>query len=425
MSSPSSTPAGRLPLLRRRRRAEEFARLLDGDPGAVAMQTDPHLAPLVDLAAALRSVPLGPTPDFRAVLRQRLVAVAAVQGGGEVSLPAAVRDTSAAPGIKAVPGRINEWAEGWRVRNRVIAATAAASAVVLVGGVGLAGSRSLPGQPFYGIKRGVERVQLAAAGSTEAKGERHLEFAQTRLHEVAELVNSPQAVGTGPGRQQTMIAGAPAFGGSLSSRVISTLRDMDSETKAGSKDLTTAFAHSHDAHPLQVLATFAATQQTKLTAVMPALPTAAEPQAAQSLALIKRVSIRASALLTPASCSAACGPNAPVPAPGLSPAPNGGDDLGTTPCTCARSNGSGSGSNQPGGQPVPAPSPSTTPKPGDNGQQNPPAPSTSQPPGLPGPIGPIISELPLPLPTLPVPLPTLPTIPLPSLPVPVPTIQLP
>jgi hypothetical protein len=158
---------------------------------------------------------------------------------------------------------------------------------------------------------------------------------------------------------------------------------------------------------------------------MPALPTAAEPQAAQSLALIKRVSIRASALLTPASCSAACGPNAPVPAPGLSPAPNGGDDLGTTPCTCARSNGSGSGSNQPGGQPVPAPSPSTTPKPGDNGQQNPPAPSTSQPPGLPGPIGPIISELPLPLPTLPVPLPTLPTIPLPSLPVPVPTIQLP
>jgi hypothetical protein len=384
------------------------------------MQTDPHLAPLVDLASALRSVPLGPTPDFRAALRQRLAAVAAVQGVGEVSLPAAVRDPAAAPGLKALPGRINEWAEGWRVRNRVIAATAAASAVVLVGGIGLAGSRSLPGQPFYGIKRGVEQAQLAAAGSTEAKGERHLEFAQTRLHEVAALVDSPEAIGVGRGQQQAMVAGAPTFGGSLSSRVISTLRDMDAETKAGTKDLTTAFARSHDAHPLQVLATFAATQQTKLTEVMPALPAAAEPQAEQSLALIKRVSTRASALLTPPSCSAACGPNAPVPAPGLSPAPNGGDDLGTTPCSCAsqsNGSGSGSGSHQPGGQPAPTPSASSTPKAGGNGQENPPggpAPSPSQAPGLPGPIGPIISQLPLP--TLPVPLPSLPTLPLPSLP---------
>src|SRR5437764_1158167 len=290
MSSTSPTPAGRLPLLRRRRRAEAFAELLDGRANTAVAQTDPHLAPLVDLAAALRAVPLGPTPDFRSALRQRLVAVATVQGVGEVSLPAAVRDPATAPSL---PARINDWAEGWRVRRRVIAATAAASAVVLVGGVGLAGSRSLPGQPLYGVKRGVERVQLAAAGSTEAKGERHLQFARTRLHEVAPLVDSPAALGPRVDSQHTALTGAPAFGGSLGSRVISTLRDMDQETTAGTKDLTTAFARSHDSHPLQVLAVFAATQQSKLAAVIPALPASAAPQAAESMALIQRVGNRA------------------------------------------------------------------------------------------------------------------------------------
>src|SRR5436305_6621394 len=183
-TSPSLPPAGRLSLIPGRRRAEQFAQLLDGAQVSPSLQTDPQLAPLVDLAQALRSLPLGPAPDFRQTLRKRLVAVGTVQGVGTASVPTVAGE--AAPGIGTVPSRINEWAEGWRVRRRVVAATAAASAVVLVGGVGLAGSRSLPGQPFYGVKRGVERVQLAAAGSTEAKGERHLQVARTRLHEVAD-----------------------------------------------------------------------------------------------------------------------------------------------------------------------------------------------------------------------------------------------
>ena len=56
------------PLRPGRRRAEEFARLLEGAPaGALAPvgTSDPVLAPLVGLAQALRSVPLGPSPDFR------------------------------------------------------------------------------------------------------------------------------------------------------------------------------------------------------------------------------------------------------------------------------------------------------------------------------------------------------------------------
>lgn len=425
MSNPSTTPAGRLPLLPRRRRAEAFAQLLDGKPADPSTRNDPNLAPLVELASALRSVPLGPTPDFRAALRQRLVAVASVQGVGEVSLPAAVRDTASAPGLSALPQRLNEWAEGWRVRRRFITVTAAASAVVIVGGVGLAGSRSLPGEPFYGVKRGVERVQLGLAGSTEAKGERHLQFARTRLHEVSELVHSPQALGVPVDRSHPLVAGGTAWGGSLSSRVISTLRDMDKETTAGTKDLTTAFARSHDSHPLHVLASFAAGQKSRLTAVMPALPSAAAAQAAASLALIDRVDTRASDLLTAPSCTAACTPSITTP-PGPQPTPAaGGDDLGATPCSCVQS-GSSSGSSTAGAtsEPTPAPTPTKTTSPGDsNNSNNPPAQSPSPQPTpttLQGQIGSILSQLPIPVTPPPVPLPDLP-----PLPVPVPTIHLP
>jgi len=60
------------------RRANEFAALLDRP----ARTDDPELAPYVALAGALRAVPVtaGPSPEFRTALRQRLVAVATVQG---------------------------------------------------------------------------------------------------------------------------------------------------------------------------------------------------------------------------------------------------------------------------------------------------------------------------------------------------------
>ncbi len=426
MSTPSSTSAGRLGPFSRRRRADQFAQLLDGGPSGDALRTDPQLAPLVDLAQALRSLPLGPTPDFRSTLRQRLVAVAAVQGVGEVSLPAAVRDPAAAPGLGTLPSRINEWAEGWRVRRRLIVATAAASAVVVVGGVGLAGSRSLPGEPFYGVKRGVERVQLALAGSTEAKGERHLQFARTRLHEVGSLVHSPEAIGL-QGEGSNLVAGGSALGGSLTSRVVSTLRDMDKETTAGTKDLTNAFSHSHDNHPLQVLAKFAADQRTKLVSVLPALPAAASSQAEESLQLIQRVDDRANSLLTAPPCSAACmTPAGPTPTMTPTPAPSG-DDLGVTPCSCTQSDGS-TGTDQSTDQPAATPTPTPTPtspdtEPGPGNPQPPPSssPSPSQP-SLGDQVGGIISNLPVPVPTpsTPLPLPDLP-----PLPVPVPTIHLP
>jgi hypothetical protein len=403
-----------------RRRAAEFARLLDGAPAT----NDPTLAPLATLATALRSLPVGPAPDFRAGLRQRLVAVATVQGIGAAATAGVPARVIALPGARAaarpaIGERVTEWAEGWRVRRRLVAATATLSAVVLVGGVGLAGSRSLPGEPFYGVKRGVENLQLAAARGEEAKGVRHLQFAQTRLREVSALVGRSSALGVAVSPTRYTASGT-ALGGSLTSRVRSTLRAMDHETRAGMTDLTNAYQHKHDQKPLRILRTFATEQSARITAVIPDLPTSVTSQATESLALVQQVGNQADQLLASATCTAACQatPTTPdgvtkTPAPGSTPAP----------CTCTPStSGDGSGTApSPGTQGDPAMTPS--PQPTDGNGSHPthsPTPSpTPTPTTLQDQIGGIISQLPIPIPTPPIPLPNLPV------PHPLPTIHLP
>jgi uncharacterized protein DUF5667 len=415
------------------RRADEFARLLDtagaAGRGASVTTTDPALAPLVGLAQALRTLPLGPTPDFRDGLRQRLVAVATVQGigAGAVTLPA--------PAGETVISRANDWASNWRRRRRFTVATATMSVVALAGAVLLAGHRSLPGDPFYKVKRETEAVQLAFTFGTAAKGERHLQFARTRLHEVQELVHAPSAlpvVGTSNGR--AVVAAAPAFGGSLSSRVISTLSDMDSETRAGTSDLTQAYASSHDRHDLDVIVSFATDQFRGLRSVYASLPASAQPHAKSSARLISQVAVRAHQLMVVGACTAECGAQQ---TPGADK-PKTTDTLGPKPCTCI--------SNQPtlpvpGLTATPTPTPTTTAAPeptrtrapgngdgpGGGATEGPTA--SPEPTTLGGQLGSILSQLPLPVtpPPVPIPLPTLPVKipPLKLLPSPLPTIRLP
>src|SRR4051812_19436289 len=101
------------------RRASQFAALLDSPQRS----DDPALAPYVALAGALSALPVnaGPSPDFRAALRQRLVAVATVQpagqpedaatrlrgaaGAGEKQRPVAGPPGGAAPGTPIARGR--------------------------------------------------------------------------------------------------------------------------------------------------------------------------------------------------------------------------------------------------------------------------------------------------------------------------------
>ncbi|MGQ0630918.1 MAG: DUF5667 domain-containing protein [Sporichthyaceae bacterium] len=147
---------------RERTRARTFALALDG--GAVEDPTVLGMARLSESLAGLAGA--GPSEAFRVALRQRIVAA------GAVSVTPAGGLATPAP---------------WRRR------LVAASAAIAISGVGIsatavAAGDALPGDRLYEVKRAVESMQLALAGSEIAKAERYLAMAATRLEEVAALL---------------------------------------------------------------------------------------------------------------------------------------------------------------------------------------------------------------------------------------------
>ena len=356
------------------RRAAQFAELLE----APARTNDPELAPYVALAGALRAVPVaaGPAPEFRDALRQRLMAVAAVQGVGQ---PESAMSRVRAAGIT------------WNFQRRVSIVAGAAAAATAIAGVGIGASRSLPGDAFYGVKRATENVQLALTTGTEAKGKRHLEFARTRLHEVESLVGQNSAL-------TDFIPGRVGALGHLSSEaktstIVATLKDMDAETRAGKDDLIQAYKDSGEVEPLRALDTFTHDQFSDLQDVLPALPTDAQPRAERSLSLLAAVSgeTRQAAQGSGSTSTDGTGSSQPTESPSTAPATS------QKPASKGGHHGNGSSSS---------------------------APATSSSPGVPtvpnpvptnGPtIGPLPTILPLPtqLPSALLPVPSLTELPL-------------
>jgi hypothetical protein len=236
------------------RRDEQFARLLDGTAAAAAA-VPPGMASMAGLAGALRAAgsayPTAPDPDFRAALRQRLVAVATVQGADPV-----------VSGI-AVPSR-GRLVIGVRARRGLAALVGSAAIATSVTGVAVAASRSLPGDPFYGVKKSTEAVQLWTARGDVAKGKRHLEFARTRLAEAQALPPT-------------------------SSHLTSTLSAMNSQTVQGSRELIRAAKSSGSTAPLAALATFSQQQYTGLNQLASTLPPAARAPEAAAVTLLTTV----------------------------------------------------------------------------------------------------------------------------------------
>lgn len=313
------------------RRADQFAALLDSS----ARSADPELAPYMALAGALRAVPApaGPSPEFRDALRQRLVAVATVQGVGQ-------------PHAGAVT-RLRQAGITWNFQRRVAIVAGAAAAATAIAGVGIGASRSLPGDAFYGIKRATENVQLALATGQEAKGKRHLEFARTRLDEVEALVGQSSAL------TDFMPGGVSAIGHlsdtAKTSTIVATLRDMDAETRSGAQDLLAAAASSGSAEPLRALDSFTRTQYGDLRDVVPALPTDAQPRAERSLALLTVVADRTrQAVRTEGTGTGTT--------PGGTSSPTGRASAQPTPArtqTPATHHGTGGGSTTPSTSPTP------------------------------------------------------------------------
>lgn len=390
-----------------RARSDELARLLDsGDvPAGPA-------ASYVAVAARLRTVgaeiapAIAPRAEFRAALRTRLVAVASVQ--------AVNAETAAAPTkSKALESAVS-WSQSRRAQRGIGVAAGAMASVVAVAGVAVAGSQSLPGDPFYSVKRGTEALELRTTDGTVAKGSKHLEFAAERLKEVRALsLGRHAALGGSP----TGPVAASAFGGSTSANVRKALADMDDETRTGTELLTSAYRTSNDEAPLEILSSFASRQSRDLQKLLPSLPGSVRDDAEESLALVSGVAADTSKLLAVGVCTGQCNPTQAAPSlpasggPKPAPAPTATTDA---PCGCQ-----------------PAPEPARTPDPQATDASPAPEPTTaptpSRTPASPSPKPtPSSSPLPVPVPTdslppLPIPLPTI-TPSLPALPTSVPGV---
>lgn len=158
------------PLLPAQRAAEEFAGVVDGHPGDGVADRYVPLAEVVTLLRA-HEQPV-PRPEFVIDLRERLMLAA---------------ETELRPAAAAAP----ETRQSLRPRRRERHLAAAAAAIVLVGGtagVATAAQGSLPGDPLYPLKLGIEQASVALQPSDAGKGTDLLQQAGTRLSEARSLI---------------------------------------------------------------------------------------------------------------------------------------------------------------------------------------------------------------------------------------------
>jgi hypothetical protein len=157
-----------------RRRAEEFASLLEGRGGSAAAHAD-----ALEIVAALRSVVVPePSAAYVEELRSNLLAAA-----DTLLAPAAPRLTLA------------EQVTGAPQRHRRKLSVAVGTLAVLAGttGVAMAAQSALPGESLYPIKRILESAQTSLSPDDAARAARIMDLAQDRLGETQALADSDSA----------------------------------------------------------------------------------------------------------------------------------------------------------------------------------------------------------------------------------------
>jgi hypothetical protein len=388
--------SGRTPWWRQRRQRERFARAVDSSPESTEPY-DPKLAGELAVVVMLRRTAPATAPDTDTAARMRAKVLA------ELAIPA-VRP-SPVPRVPA-PARPRGRVTGTRGRL-VIALGAAFCLVLALSGMTLLLARNaLPGDPLYAVRRTVESATLGLTVGDDAKGRKHLEFAADRVGDI-----------------ESLVARYPDLTNSPVGDYLTAFADFDSDATAGAADLT-GYAAANGPAELTMLRDWANQQASRIKQLEPGLPGAARDRAGQSIALLGRITQRATALLARNSCYTitsgatdglgvlpATGPCDQVPGttrrgggPGSTPA--GGTRSAQVPGASANTD-SAAATSQPatrlGPTPTTFPAPPAFPPPI---LTTPPAvpPTTTQPP--------ITITLPLPLPGLNIPalLPGLPTV---------------
>lgn len=237
------------PLIPARRAAEEFARVVDGTQVDVADR-------YADLTTFVEMLRIQETPapraEFVADLRTRLMAAA-----DTLLVPA---DAPAQPRLAPVVTLPDT-----RRRHRHLGA--AAAAFVLVGGtagVAAAAEGSLPGDPLYPIKRGIESAIVSLNSSDAAKGRDLIAQAGTRLDEIDAMLDN----------------------GASSTQVSHTLASYERSASSGADLLFVSFQRDGNVEDLVSLRSAFSDQAAQLTDLAGQAPEPAQPAFADASALL-------------------------------------------------------------------------------------------------------------------------------------------
>jgi hypothetical protein len=224
------------------RAAQQFAARLEGRQ--IAGSLDDDTAALVSLAERLRRVePPVMSAVYAAELRTRLLTAAPelLDSSGPVDARTA---------RAATPRRGSR-----QLRLRIAGATAI---VVATGvGMGFASQNSLPGDPLYPFKQGIEKVQVATAGSLLDKGNQQLGQASTRLSEAQDLA------GQGSSDPDTSV------------QIQSALFAFSNQAYDGTSTLLKAYSDDHAEQAIVDLRTFTGRSVNTLTELQSQVPPAA------------------------------------------------------------------------------------------------------------------------------------------------------
>ena len=152
----------------------------------------------------------------------------------------------------------------------------------LVGGVGAAAAstHALPGDALYGLKRGLESVQLRFDHSDLSRGRDLLDQADNRLSEAEDLAASEDA------RSPRTMA-----------QIAATIADLEAASRAGADALNASYADTGDVEPLVELHRFAVDQRERLADLSTLLSPAQRELLAPLSDLLLTLQVRAERLL--------------------------------------------------------------------------------------------------------------------------------
>lgn len=161
---------------------EEQALALSLEGRVAARGNTRHLVALADTLASLPDPEIDAT--FAATLEARLMTEGLEGARPRLVVLSAIPQTSADEVVRTADV-VQMPSRRFAVRRSVVAVAAAA---MLTAFPVVAAASALPDSPFYGLKRGIEKAQLAVFGTAVEDGFTHMKLSQRRVDEATQLI---------------------------------------------------------------------------------------------------------------------------------------------------------------------------------------------------------------------------------------------